>query len=261
MSLLAINDLRVTAHDKTILHGVTLRIHSGEIHAVMGPNGSGKSTLAHTIAGHPLYSVAGGDITLDDHSLIPMSPDERARQGVFLAFQHPIEVSGVSVMQFLRAMWEARFGAIGPHNTLTSAVEFRTFVLAQAETLSVPKKLLQRNVNEGFSGGERKRLEILQMALLAPRFAVLDETDSGLDIDAVQIVAAGARQVAAAHHTGLLVITHYQRILEFLQPDFVHVLVTGKIVQSGGAELAHELEKKGYRDWVSSDTSDHSSAP
>ncbi len=219
---------------------------------IMGPNGSGKSTLAHTLAGHPEYSVADkSTILIDGKNILEESPDERARRGLFLAFQYPPEVTGVSVHQLLRAMWEARFGALGTENTrgIKTALQLRETVHKLADELHVPTKLLERNVNEGFSGGERKRLEILQMALFEPKFAVLDETDSGLDIDAVRAVAQGAQEIIVRFHTGVIIITHYQRILQFLKPDYVHVMVGGEIVESGGPELAQKLEKTGYKSY------------
>ncbi len=261
MSALRIENAHVSIDDKEILKGISLTVRPGEIHAIMGPNGSGKSTLASTLAGHPSYSVAEGSvIELNGENLLEMSPDERARKGLFLAFQYPTEIPGVSVQNFLRAMWEARFGQIGNHEAkegrvyatpfgnlkFSSVLEFRKYLEQQAQRLNVNPELLKRNLNEGFSGGERKRVEILQMAVFQPQYALLDETDSGLDIDAVKTVARGAREIVEQYNSGVLVITHYQRILQFLQPHYVHVLAYGKIVESGGPELAARLEKEGY---------------
>jgi Fe-S cluster assembly ATP-binding protein len=246
--VLNIRDLKVSVEDKPILQGVTLKVKPGEIHALMGPNGSGKSTLAYTLAGHPSYAVEPkSSVKLDGENLLPLTPDERARRGLFLAFQYPTEITGLSVQNFLRAMWEARFGKLGEKNRFGSVLEFRQYLADLAKSMGVKPELLQRNLNEGFSGGERKRLEIFQLAVFEPKYAILDETDSGLDIDAVKTVANGARKVVGQFGTGVLVITHYQRILRYLRPDFVHILAGGKIVESGGPELAVKLEKEGYR--------------
>jgi len=250
MPELQIKNLHASVEDKPILQGISLTINPGEIHAVMGPNGSGKSTLAYTLAGHPHYSVdeSKSKVLLNDQDLLQMSPDERARHGLFLAFQYPTAIPGVSVQNFMRSMWEARFGAIkdNPTKDFTTVLGFRQYLQKKADELGIKPELLKRNLNEGFSGGERKRVEILQMAIFQPKFAILDETDSGLDIDAVRIVAEGTRKIATDSNVGVLVITHYRRILQFLKPDFVHVLVGGKIVESGGPELAEKLEKEGY---------------
>ncbi len=268
MPTLTISQARVSLDDKPILQGLDLAVRSGEIHAIMGPNGSGKSTLATSLAGHPAYTVEEGSIfTLDDKNLLDMSPDERARAGLFLAFQYPTEIPGVSVQNFLRAMWTARFGPIGqkkhddegkktafaiPHGNrqFANVLAFREYLQEVADHLGVKRELLTRNLNEGFSGGERKRVEILQMALFEPTMAILDETDSGLDIDAVKTVAQGAKEVVEKFQTGVVVITHYQRILQFLKPDYVHILAHGKIVESGDASLATRLEKEGYSKYV-----------
>lgn len=246
---LSISNLHVQVQDKEILHGVTLTVNSGEIHAVMGPNGSGKSTLAYTLAGHPFYSVTEGDMEMDGVRINENSPDERANKGLFLAFQYPVEVSGVRVNNFLKIAYEQRFAG-EDKKKFPTVLAFRKHVEALAEELQVSKELLSRGLNEGFSGGEKKRLEILQMAVLEPKYAIMDETDSGLDVDAIKAVAAGAKKIVTKHNTGVLVITHYQRILKYLEPDYVHVMVKGKIIRSGGREFAEELEKTGYTEYM-----------
>ena len=241
---LEIRDLHVTVEsdgaDKEILTGVTLTIRAGETHAIMGPNGSGKSTLAYAIAGHPKYTVTGGTITLDGADVLAMSVDERARAGMFLAMQYPVEVPGVSVSNFLRSSATAIRG---------EAPKLRLWVKEQKAAmarLEMDPAFSERSVNEGFSGGEKKRHEILQLELLQPKIAVLDETDSGLDVDALRVVSEGINRVREGGETGVLLITHYTRILNYIKPDFVHVFVRGKIADSGGAELADELEANGY---------------
>jgi Fe-S cluster assembly ATP-binding protein len=248
MTRLQINDLHVSVHaeggEKPILKGVDLTIGSGETHALMGPNGSGKSTLAYAIAGHPRYSVTSGTVTLDGADVLDMGVDERARAGLFLAMQYPVEVPGVSVSNFLRTAATAVRG---------EAPKLRTWVKEVKETmsgLSMDPSFAERNVNEGFSGGEKKRSEILQMELLKPRVAVLDEIDSGLDIDAVRIVSEGINRIAATGETGLMLITHYTRILRYVKPDFVHVFVAGRVVEEGGPELADQLETEGYERYL-----------
>jgi Fe-S cluster assembly ATP-binding protein len=228
-----------------ILKGVNLEVKQGEVHAIMGPNGSGKSTLAYTLAGHPFYEVSDGSITLNGEEILEKSPDERANAGFFLAFQYPVEVAGVKVQNFLRLAYNARFKD-QPEKQFKSVLEFRKHLESLAKELKVKPELLKRGLNEGFSGGEKKRVEILQMAVLEPQFAVLDETDSGLDVDAMRAVAEGVRKIIEKYNTGVIVITHYQRILKYLQPDFVHVMKAGKIVQSGGKDLAAQLEAEGY---------------
>lgn len=248
MNSLTITDLHVAISGTKILRGLNLTIKPGEVHAIMGPNGSGKSTLAYSLAGHPAYEVTTGAIDLAGKDVLALAPDERAQQGLFLAFQYPVEIPGVKVHTFLRQAYQARF-AHQPEKKFPTVLAFRNYVEQLAEELHVKKSLLHRGLNEGFSGGEKKRLEILQMAVLEPKIAILDETDSGLDIDAIKAVAAGVHQVAAKHQTGILVITHYQRILEYLKPDFVHVVVEGKVVKSGGKEVVTQLEKTGYQEF------------
>lgn len=244
MSTLSIRDLQVSIETdqgtKQILKGVDLTIESGEIHAVMGPNGSGKSTLAYTIAGHPRYQVVGGSIELDGENVLDMSVDERARAGLFLAMQYPVEIPGVTVANFLRTAKTAIDGE-------APAIRAWGPQLKQAMTdLKMDPSFAARNVNEGFSGGEKKRHEIVQLELLKPRFAVLDETDSGLDVDALKIVSEGVNRAHAATGLGVLLITHYTRILRYIKPDFVHVFVDGKVAEEGGPELAERLENEGY---------------
>lgn len=242
MSTLEILNLQASVEGKPILKGVTLTLREGETHAIMGPNGSGKSTLSYVLMGHPKYKVDGGDIRLDGESLLPLSATERAKRGIFLAFQYPVEVSGVSFAGFLRnaAM------AVHPETQKQSVRDFMGSVKAEMKELKMHDAFFERYLNEGFSGGEKKRSEILQMALLKPKFAILDETDSGLDIDALKIVSTAVQESAKKNKTGLLLITHYQRILKYVKPDFVHLLVNGKIAESGGHELAERLEEKGY---------------
>jgi Fe-S cluster assembly ATP-binding protein len=240
MAKLEIKDLTVTVEDKEILRGVTLTIESGQTHAIMGPNGSGKSTLAYSVAGHPKYTVAGGSVTLDGADVLAMTVDERARAGLFLAMQYPVEVPGVSVSNFLRTSATAIRG---------EAPKLRLWVKELKETmksLEMDPSFSDRSVNEGFSGGEKKRHEILQLELLRPKIAILDETDSGLDVDALRVVSEGVNRVAAEHGTGILLITHYTRILRYIAPEFVHVMFDGRIVEEGGPELASVLEDKGY---------------
>ncbi|AOX67358.1 MULTISPECIES: Fe-S cluster assembly ATPase SufC [Curtobacterium] len=248
MSTLEIRDLQVSIDTdqgvKEILKGVDLTINEGEIHAIMGPNGSGKSTLAYTIAGHPRYNVVGGSITLDGEDVLAMSVDERARAGMFLAMQYPVEIPGVTVSNFLRT---AKTAIDGEAPALRSWVKDLRQSMAD---LKMDSAFAERNVNEGFSGGEKKRHEIMQLELLKPKFAVLDETDSGLDVDALKIVSEGVNRAKAATGLGVLLITHYTRILRYIKPDFVHVFVAGKVAEQGGPELAERLENEGYDRYV-----------
>lgn len=248
MSVLEIKNLQVSvvtdAGNKEILRGVDLTIKSGETHAIMGPNGSGKSTLAYSIAGHPKYLITGGSVTLDGIDVLEMSVDERAKAGLFLAMQYPVEVPGVSVSNFLRTAVTAIRG---------EAPKVRTWVGEVKEamaSLNIDTTFSERNVNEGFSGGEKKRHEILQMELLRPKIAILDETDSGLDVDALRIVSEGVNRVKTNSDLGVMLITHYTRILRYIKPDFVHVFANGKIVEEGGPELADKLEEKGYAEYI-----------
>ena len=236
--LLQIEDLRVSVEGKEILKGVTLAVASGQVHALMGPNGSGKSTLSFCLMGHPKYAVTGGRILYRGEDITALSPDARAKRGVFLAFQYPTAIPGVTIANFLRASLRGVRGEV-------PVKEFRQTVKAHLKSLGVPDAFMNRYVNDGFSGGEKKRLEILQMAVLDPTLAVLDETDSGLDIDALKTVAAGINALRSPRR-GVLLITHYQRLLNYITPDAVHVLVDGRIARSGGPELALELEAKGY---------------
>ena len=244
MSTLEITDLHVSVETedgpKEILKGVTLTIGSGETHAIMGPNGSGKSTLAYSIAGHPKYTITGGTVTLDGEDVLAMTVDERARAGLFLAMQYPVEIPGVTVTNFLRTAKTAIDGEAPSIRTWTKDVK------EAMKHLRMDGKFAQRNVNEGFSGGEKKRHEILQLELLKPKIAVLDETDSGLDVDALRVVSEGVNRVRDAGATGTLLITHYTRILRYIKPDYVHVFVGGKFVAEGGPELADTLEAEGY---------------
>jgi len=248
MSTLEIRDLHVSvetdAGAREILRGVDLTVRSGETHAIMGPNGSGKSTLAYSIAGHPKYTITSGTVTLDGEDVLAMSVDERARAGLFLAMQYPVEVPGVSVSNFLRTSVTAVRGEAPKLRTWVK--EMRTAM----DELSMDPAFAERSVNEGFSGGEKKRHEILQMQLLQPKIAILDETDSGLDVDALKVVSEGVNKVKASGDIGTLLITHYTRILRYIKPDFVHVFVDGRIVAEGGAELADELEENGYDTYV-----------
>ena len=243
MKTLEIRGLEVDVEGKRILRGVDLTVRQGEVHALMGPNGSGKSTLASAIMGRPGYQVVAGDILLDGESIVTLSADKRAHRGLFLAFQYPVEVPGVSVVNFLRSAYAAVKNPDG--DTQMSALAFRKYMKEKMALVGVDDDMVRRYVNQGFSGGEKKRMETLQLAVLQPEIAILDETDSGLDIDALKAVANGIEQLRGPD-LGLLLITHYQRILNYVTPDRVHVLMGGQIVKSGGPELAHELEEKGY---------------
>jgi Fe-S cluster assembly ATP-binding protein len=247
MAQLEIRNLHVALEDGTeIVKGVDLEVGLGEKHAIMGPNGSGKSTLAYALMGHPAYEVTEGQILFDGEDITELGADERAQRGLFLAFQYPHAIPGVTVTSFLRSAINAnRKAASGGEDDPVPIPEFRTNLLAAMEELKVPRELASRYLNDGFSGGEKKRVEILQMAMLKPKIAVLDETDSGLDIDALRIVANGVNKLVGPE-TGALVITHYQRILDYVTPDFVHVFVDGRVVAEGGPELAHKLEAEGY---------------
>jgi len=245
---LEIKELHVQVENTEILHGINLIVPSGEVHAIMGPNGTGKSTLAYTLMGHPKYHVTAGDILLDGKSVLNLSPEKRSHAGLFLAFQYPVAIPGVSVANFLRTAMNAHRKSIDPTYHGLPVPEFRKLMLEKMKLLEMDPKMGGRYLNDGFSGGEKKRVEILQMAMLEPKMAVLDETDSGLDIDALRIVSESINTLKNSQ-LGILVITHYQRMLNYLKPDIVHVMVDGKIVESGGPELALRLEEEGYR-WV-----------
>ena len=247
MALLEIRNLHATVDDKPIINGLDLTIKGGEVHAIMGPNGSGKSTLSYVLSGRDGYEVTDGGVLFDGKNLLEMEADERAREGVFLAFQYPVEIPGVTNITFLRTA----VNAIRKHHGEPpfDAMDFVKYVREKATLLNVSDEMLKRSVNTGFSGGEKKRMEILQMAALDPKLAILDETDSGLDIDALKVVADGVNAMRSAER-GLLVITHYQRLLDYIVPDHVHVLAKGRIVKSGGKELAHELEASGYAEFL-----------
>jgi Fe-S cluster assembly ATP-binding protein len=248
MSVLEIKNLQVSvvieSGNKEILRGVDLTIKSGETHAIMGPNGSGKSTLAYSIAGHPKYLITGGSVSLDGVDVLEMSVDERAKAGLFLAMQYPVEIPGVSVSNFLRTAVTAIRGEAPKVRTWVGEVK------AAMSSLEIDTAFSERNVNEGFSGGEKKRHEILQMELLRPKIAILDETDSGLDIDALRVVSEGVNRIKESSDLGVMLITHYTRILKYIKPDFVHVFANGKIVEEGGPELADKLEEKGYAEYI-----------
>ena len=245
--MLKINDLRASIDDKEILKGLSLEVKAGEVAAIMGPNGSGKSTLSYVVSGREGYDVTGGSIMLNGEDILAMEPHERAAKGIFLAFQYPLEIPGVTTMTFLKAAMNAQRKQRGEEELATA--EFMKKVRAAADKLGVNQEMLRRPLNVGFSGGEKKRMEVLQMVLLEPKIAILDETDSGLDIDALRIVAEGVNALRSPDRS-FLVITHYQRLLDYIVPDTVHVLSKGRIVTSGGKELALELEKNGYRDYI-----------
>jgi len=246
MSMLEIKNLTANAGDQPILKGISLTVNPGEVHAIMGPNGSGKSTLAQVLAGHPAYTVTGGQVLYEGEDLFELEPEERAQRGIFLAFQYPVEVPGVSNAYFLRAAYNEIRKAKGLEEV--DPLDFIDLLEEKLKVVEWGPDIMARSVNHGFSGGEKKRNEILQMAVLEPRLAILDETDSGLDIDALRIVASGVNKLRAKDRS-FLMVTHYQRLLNYIVPDFVHVLAGGRIVRSGGKELAHELEAKGY-EWL-----------
>ena len=248
MSQLEIKNLHVNIEGKEILKGLTLTINQGEIHAIMGPNGTGKSTLAYTLMGHPNYTVTEGEIIFKDQNMLELEPDERSRAGIFLAFQYPVAIPGVTVANFLRTAINARRRAVNPEDKGMPIPEFRKMLKEKMAMLKMDQAFAGRYLNDGFSGGEKKRAEILQMATLKPEIAILDETDSGLDIDALRIVSEGVNTLMNKD-MGVLVITHYQRLLNYIKPDYVHVMLGGRIVESGGPDLALQLEEKGY-DWV-----------
>ena len=244
--MLKIENLHACIGDKEILKGISLTVNKGEIHAIMGPNGSGKSTLSSVLVGNPNYEVTGGSVTFEGEDLLELEPEERAHQGLFMSFQYPVEIPGVSMVNFMRAALNERRKAQGLDPI--PAPEFLKLMKQKRELVELDSKLASRSVNEGFSGGEKKRNEIFQMAMLEPKLAILDETDSGLDIDALRIVAKGVNELRSPENA-TIVITHYQRLLDYIKPDFVHVLYKGRIVRSGGPELALELERRGY-DWI-----------
>jgi Fe-S cluster assembly ATP-binding protein len=248
MKELTIRDLHIAIGDQEIVRGLNLSLPRGEVHAIMGPNGSGKSTLAKALAGHPDYHVTSGQVLMDGENILDWSPDERARKGIFLAFQYPSEIPGVTIANFLRAAVQARL----PEGEELEATDYYAKLYEKMELLGMDRSFTARSVNEGFSGGEKKRTEILQMAMLEPKYAVLDETDSGLDIDALKTVAHGVNAMRGPN-VGILLITHYQRLLNYIVPDHVHVMVAGRIVRSGRKELALELEERGY-DWAREDS-------
>jgi Fe-S cluster assembly ATP-binding protein len=248
MSQLEIKNLHVSIDDKEILKGLSLTINQGEIHAIMGPNGTGKSTLAYTLMGHPSYTVTEGEVIFKGKNVLELEPDERSREGIFLAFQYPVAIPGVTVANFLRSALNSRRRAANPDDKGMPIPEFRKMLKEKMDTLRMDHTFAGRYLNDGFSGGEKKRAEILQMATLKPEIAILDETDSGLDIDALRIVSEGVNALAGPE-LGVLVITHYQRLLNYIKPHFVHVMLDGRIVESGGPDLALHLEEHGY-DWV-----------
>lgn len=250
--LLKVNDLHASVEGKEILRGINLTIRPGEVHAIMGPNGSGKSTLSEVLAGNPAYTVTGGSVDFHGIDLLSLSPEDRSHEGLFLSFQYPVEIPGVSMVNFMRAAVNAKRKYF--NELPLSASEFLKMMRQKRAIVELDNKLASRSVNEGFSGGEKKRNEIFQMAVLEPRLSILDETDSGLDIDALRIVAGGVNKLKTSENS-TIVITHYQRLLDYIKPDFVHVLYKGRIVRTGGPELALELEERGY-DWIKQEVND-----
>lgn len=241
--MLKINDLNVSINAQSILKGINLQVNAGEVHAIMGPNGSGKSTLSKVLAGHPSYEVTSGEVSYLGQDLLPLSPEERAKAGIFMSFQYPVEIPGVTNINFLKASVNAVRKGQG-RNTL-DAIEFLSFIREKCQLLDMDESFLYRSINEGFSGGEKKRNEILQMAALEPKLAILDETDSGLDIDALRVISQGVNAMRSPERS-IILVTHYQRLLDYIEPDYIHVLVNGRINMSGDKTLALELEKKGY---------------
>lgn len=241
--MLKINELNVSVSGQSILKGINLTVNAGEVHAIMGPNGSGKSTLSKVLAGHPAYQIKNGDILYQEHDLLPLSPEERARAGIFLSFQYPLEIPGVTNINFLKASVNAV--RKGQGKKTLDAIEFLSFIREKCQLLDMDESFLYRSINEGFSGGEKKRNEILQMASLEPRLSILDETDSGLDIDALRVISQGVNAMRSPERA-IILVTHYQRLLDYIEPDFIHVLANGRIITSGDKSLALELEKKGY---------------
>lgn len=241
--MLKIHELNVSVNENAILKGINLSVNPGEVHAIMGPNGSGKSTLSKVLAGHPSYEVTAGEMLYLGEDLTPLSPEERARAGIFLSFQYPVEIPGVTNINFLKASVNAV--RKGQNKNTLDAIEFLSFIREKCALLDMDESFLYRSINEGFSGGEKKRNEILQMAALEPKLAILDETDSGLDIDALRVISAGVNAMRSPERA-IIMVTHYQRLLDYIQPDFIHVLVNGRIIMSGDKTLALELEKKGY---------------
>jgi Fe-S cluster assembly ATP-binding protein len=248
MTTLEIKDLKVYVENNEIIRGLSLKVNSGEIHAIMGPNGSGKSTLSYAVMGHPKYKIKSGDILVDNKSIKNLSPDQRSKKGLFLSFQYPSEISGVKLSTFLRLALNSKRKSEG--QKLLSVVEFYNLFMESIKYLKIDESFAQRYLNEGFSGGEKKRAEILQLMILNPKIAILDETDSGLDIDALKLVAENIKRISKKNKIGIIVITHYQRILRYLQPDYVHVMIDGRIVKSGSNKLADQLDKEGYNTFL-----------